>query len=66
MEIIAGICLAFCLLTLEKILEIKKQLNDLEKEVKLINHDLNMTSKTMENMHKEQVAKELRKQILNG
>ncbi len=66
MEIIIGILLAFCLLLLEKVLEIKEQLNKFEKEIKSINHDLNMVSKTMENMHKHEKAKESFKQILKG
>lgn len=66
MEIIIGILLAFCLLLLEKVLDIKKQLTDFGKEIKSINHDLNMVSKTMENMHKHEKAKEFAKQILNG
>ena len=66
MEIIIGILLIFYLFLLEKVLEIKKQLNKFEKEIKSINHDLNMVSKTMENMHKHEKAKELSKQILKG
>jgi hypothetical protein len=66
MEIIIGILLAFCLLLLEKVLDIKKQLTDFGKEIKSINHDLNMVSKTMENMHKHEKAKEFAKQILKG
>jgi hypothetical protein len=31
-----------------------------------MNDDLNMVSKTMENMHKHEKAKELSKQILKG
>jgi hypothetical protein len=66
MEIIIGILLVFYLLLLEKVLEIKKQLNEFGKEIKSINHDLNVVSKTMENMHKHEKAKELCKQILKG
>jgi hypothetical protein len=66
MEIIIGILLAFCLLLLEKVLDIKKQLTDFGKEIKSINHDLNMVSKTMENIHKHEKAKEFTKQILKG
>jgi hypothetical protein len=66
MEIIIGILLIFYLFLLEKVLEIKEQLNKFEKEIKSINHDLNMVSKTMENMHKHEKAKESFKQILKG
>ncbi len=59
MEIIIGILLVFYLLLLEKVLEIKKQLDEFGKEIKSI-------SKTMENMHKHEKAKELCKQILKG
>jgi hypothetical protein len=60
MEIIIGAFLAFCLLLLEKVLEMKDRLNNLEKDIKSIKHDLNMVSKTMENKHKNE------KQILKG
>jgi len=66
MEIIIGILLIFYLFLLEKVLEIKEQLNKFGKEIKSINHDLNMVSKTMENMHKHEKAKESSKQILKG
>lgn len=38
----------------------------LEFLIESINHDLNMVSKTMENMHKHEKAKEFSKQILKG
>jgi len=60
MEIIIGAFLAFCLLLLEKVLEMKDRLNNLEKDIKSIKHDINMVSKTMENKHKNE------KQILKG
>lgn len=66
MEIIIGILLIFYLFLLEKVLEMKEQLNKFGKEIKSINHDLNMVSKTMENMHKHEKAKESSKQILKG
>jgi hypothetical protein len=56
MEIIIGILLAFCLLLLEKVLEMKDRIKNLEKIVKLINDDLNMVAQTQKNT----------KQILKG
>ena len=38
----------------------------LEDLLKSMNDDLNMVSKTMENMHKHEKAKELAKQIFKG
>jgi uncharacterized protein YoxC len=66
MELIIVILLVFYLLLLENVLKIKKQLDEIGEEIKSINHDLNMVSKTMENMHKHEKAKELSKQILKG
>lgn len=66
MELIIVILLVFYLLLLENVLKIKKQLDEIGEEIKSINHDLNVISKTMENMHKHEKAKELRKQILKG
>jgi hypothetical protein len=62
MEIIIGILLVFYLLLLEKVLEMKDRIKDLEKIAKSINQDLNMISKTMENNQKT----ESKKQILKG
>jgi hypothetical protein len=56
MEIIIGILLAFYLLLLEKVLEMKDRIENLEKIVKLINDDLNMVAQTQKNT----------KQILKG
>jgi hypothetical protein len=56
MEIIIGILLAFCLLILERVLEMKDRINNLEKTIKSINDDLNMVAQTQKNT----------KQILNG
>jgi hypothetical protein len=62
MEIIIGILLVFYLFLLEKVLEMKDRIKDLEKIAKSINQDLNMISKTMENNQKT----ESKKQILKG
>jgi hypothetical protein len=62
MEIIIGILLVFYLFLLEKVLEMKDRIKDLEKIAKSINQDLNMISKTMENKQKT----ESKKQILKG
>ena len=66
MEIIIGISFMFCLFLLGIILELKKQIKDMKTSLKSMNHDLNVVSKTMENMHKHEKAKELCKQILKG
>ena len=66
MELIIVILLVFYLLLLENVLKIKKQLDEIGEEIKSINHDLNVISKTMENIHKDEKAKELCKQILKG
>jgi hypothetical protein len=42
------------------------RISHLEDLLKSMNDDLNMVSKTMENMHKHEKAKELSKQILKG
>jgi hypothetical protein len=42
------------------------RINHLEDLLKSMNDDLNMVSKTMENMHKYEKQKELAKQILKG
>jgi hypothetical protein len=42
------------------------RISHLEYLLESMNHDLNMVSKTMENMHKHEKAKELAKQILKG
>ena len=60
------ILVGFCFFLLERVWKMKKKITDVEKVLKLINSDLNMVNQTMKNMHKEQVAKEIRKQILNG
>jgi uncharacterized protein YoxC len=60
------ILVGFCFFLLERVWKMKKKITDVEKVLKLINSDLNMVSKTMENMHKHEKAKELSKQILKG
>ena len=65
MEII-GISVMFYLFLLGIIFELKKQIKDMKTSLKSMNHDLNVVSKTMENMHKREKAKELCKQILKG
>jgi len=42
------------------------RISHLEDILKSMNDDLNMVSKTMENMHKHEKQKELAKQILKG
>ena len=45
---------------------LRKKVEEMERIIKSMNDDLNMVSKTMDNMHKHEKAKELRKQILKG
>lgn len=66
MELIMGLLCLFVAFLLYAIRNLQVQINRLESIVESINHDLNMVSKTMENMHKHEKAKELSKQILKG
>jgi len=66
MGIVVGILIGFCLFLLWGVRELKKQINNIETHLGKMEHDLNMVSKTMENMHKHEKAKEFAKQILNG
>jgi hypothetical protein len=45
---------------------LRKKVEEMERIIKSMNDDLNMVSKTMDNMHKHEKAKELSKQILKG
>jgi predicted Holliday junction resolvase-like endonuclease len=66
MELIMGLLCLFVAFLLYAILNLQIQINRLKSIIESINHDLNMVSKTMENMHKHEKAKELSKQILKG
>jgi hypothetical protein len=48
------------------VLKLHDRIVKLEEVLNSMSHDLNMVSKTMDNMHKHEKAKELRKQILKG
>jgi hypothetical protein len=55
--------IGFCFFLLERVWELKKQVADMEKILKSMNDDLNMVSKTMDNMYRDQQGA---KQILKG
>ena len=59
------LCLATSFL-MYAVLKLHDRIEKLENTIKSMSHDLNMVSKTMENMHKHEKAKELSKQILKG
>ena len=66
MMLITGLlCLATSFL-MYAVLKLHDRIEKLENTIKSMSHDLNMISKTMENMHKHEKAKELSKQILKG
>ena len=65
MFIIGMLCLAVAGL-MYLVLKLYQELSDMEDILRSMSHDLNMVSKTMENMHKHEKAKELSKQILKG
>ena len=63
MMLVSGIlCLAVALL-MYAVKELYERLGEMEKILKSMNDDLNMVSRTMDNMYKEQKEK---KQILKG
>jgi uncharacterized protein YoxC len=59
------LCLAIASL-MYVVMMLFNKIRKMEEILKSVNHDLNMVSKTMDNMHKHEKAKELRKQILKG
>ena len=63
MMLIICMLIGFCFFLLEGVWELKKQVADMEKILKSMNDDLNMVSKTMNNMHRDQQGA---KQILKG
>ena len=66
MMFITGVlCLAVALL-MWVIKEMYSKIEKMEKILKSMNDDLNMVSRTMDNMHKHEKAKELHKMILKG
>ena len=63
MKLVIVMLIVFCFFLFERVRELRKQITNLEKILKSMNDDLNMVSRTMNNMHKEQKEK---KQILRG
>jgi hypothetical protein len=63
MMLIICMLIGFCFFLLERVWELKKQVTDIEKIVKSMNDDLNMVSKTMDNVYRDQQGA---KQILKG
>jgi len=49
-----------------QIWSLRKKVEEMERIIKSMNDDLNMVSKTMDNIHKHEKAKELKIQILKG
>ena len=65
MFIIGMLCLAVAGL-MYLVVRLYQELSDMEFILQSMSHDLNMISKTMENMHKHEKQKELSKQIILG
>ena len=65
MFIIGMLCLAVAGL-MYLVIRLYQELSNMEDILKSMNDDLNMVSKTMENMHKHEKQKELAKQIILG
>jgi hypothetical protein len=65
MFIIGMLCLAVAGL-MYLVIRLYQELSNMEDILLKMSHDLNMVSKTMENMHQHEKAKELAKQIILG
>jgi hypothetical protein len=65
MFIIGILCLAVAGL-MYLVIRLYQELSNMEDILLKMSHDLNMVSKTMENMHKHEKQKELAKQIILG
>jgi len=65
MFIIGMLCLAVAGL-MYLVIRLYQELSDMEDILLKMSHDLNMVSKTMENMHRHEKQKELAKQIILG
>lgn len=65
MFIIGMLCLAVAGL-MYLVIRLYQELSDMEDILRSMSNDLNMVSKTMENMHQHEKQKELAKQILKG
>ena len=65
MFIIGMLCLAVAGL-MYLVIRLYQELSDMEDILLKMSHDLNMVSKTMENMHQQEKQKERIKQLLKG
>ena len=65
MLIVGLLCLAVAGL-MYSVMKLYETISNMENILKSMNDDLNMVSKTMENMHKHEKQKELAKQIILG
>jgi hypothetical protein len=65
MFIIGMLCLAVAGL-MYLVIRLYQELSNMKDILLKMSHDLNMVSKTMENMHKHEKQKELAKQIILG
>ena len=65
MFVVGMLCLAVAGL-MYLVIKLYQEISNIEDILQSMNHDLNMVSKTMENMHKHEKQKELAKQILKG
>ena len=63
--IVGLLCLAVAGL-MYLVIRLYQELSDMEDILLKMSHDLNMVSKTMENMHRHEKQKELAKQIILG
>jgi hypothetical protein len=65
MFVVGMLCLAVAGL-MYLVIKLYQEISNIEDILQSMNHDLNMVSKTMENMHRHVKQKELAKQILKG
>jgi len=65
MFVVGMLCLAVAGL-IYLVIKLYQEISNIEDILQSMNHDLNMVSKTMENMHRHVKQKELAKQILKG
>jgi hypothetical protein len=65
MFVVGMLCLAVAGL-MYLVIKLYQEISNIEDILQSMNHDLNMVSKTMENMHKHEKQKELAKQIILG
>jgi hypothetical protein len=65
MFVVGMLCLAVAGL-IYLVMKLYETISNMKNILKSMNYDLNMVSKTMENMHKHEKQKELAKQILKG